>query len=86
MGTPTWLARFAVAASVLGAAGLAIDLAPAEAAAQSMGARPWLGIAMDVDAQSAGVRVGHVVRGSPADKAGIREGDRVLRVSGTTVA
>jgi len=86
MGTPTWLARFALSASVFGAAALGTLVAPPEATAQAMGARPWLGIAMDVDPQSAGVRVGHVVRGSPADKAGIREGDRVLRVSGTTVA
>jgi thiol-disulfide isomerase/thioredoxin len=84
MGTPTWLARFALSASVLGASALGTFVAPAEA--QAMGARPWLGIAMDVDGQNAGVRVGHVVRGSPADKVGIREGDRVLRVSGTTVA
>jgi thiol-disulfide isomerase/thioredoxin len=41
---------------------------------------------MDTDGQGPGVRVGHVVRGSPADKAGIREGDRILRVGGATVA
>jgi thiol-disulfide isomerase/thioredoxin len=29
--------------------------------------------------------VGHVVRGSPADKAGIREGDRIVRLAGTGV-
>jgi thiol-disulfide isomerase/thioredoxin len=38
------------------------------------------------DTQSAGVRVGHVIRGSPADKAGLREGDRVLRLGSTTVS
>jgi thiol-disulfide isomerase/thioredoxin len=32
------------------------------------------------------VRVGHVVRGSPADKAGLREGDRVVRVAGAAVS
>jgi thiol-disulfide isomerase/thioredoxin len=41
---------------------------------------------MDSDAQGPGVRVGHVVRGSPAEKAGIREGDRILRVAGAAVA
>jgi thiol-disulfide isomerase/thioredoxin len=35
---------------------------------------------------SPGVHVGHVVRGSPADKAGIHENDRVLKVEGTAVA
>jgi thiol-disulfide isomerase/thioredoxin len=39
---------------------------------------------MDRDAQ--GVRVGHVIRGSPADVAGIREGDHVVRVGGKVVA
>jgi thiol-disulfide isomerase/thioredoxin len=33
-----------------------------------------------------GVRVGHVVRGSPADKIGIHENDRVLKVDGVAVA
>jgi thiol-disulfide isomerase/thioredoxin len=51
-----------------------------------MDARPWLGVQMDSDAQGPGVRVGHVVRGSPAEKAGIREGDRILRVAGAPVA
>jgi thiol-disulfide isomerase/thioredoxin len=41
---------------------------------------------MDTEAQSPGVRLGHVVRGSPAEKAGLREGDRVLRVGGISVA
>ncbi|HEY6463298.1 MAG TPA: redoxin domain-containing protein [Polyangiaceae bacterium] len=62
-------------------------LSPLAASAQTLDARPWLGIMMDrTDGQAPGVRVGHVVRGSPADKAGIREGDRVLRVGTTAVA
>jgi len=64
--------RVAIFASVLGAAGLTALVLPADAMAQSPGSRAWLGIAMDVDAQMTGVRVGHVVRGSPADKAGCR--------------
>jgi thiol-disulfide isomerase/thioredoxin len=67
------------------AAGLTA-LVATDAAAQSPGARPWLGVAMEPDPQAAGVRLGHVVRGSPADKAGLQEGDHVLRVSGTPVA
>jgi thiol-disulfide isomerase/thioredoxin len=55
------------------------------------GARPWLGVAMDTDAQgpaatAPGVRVTHVVRRSPADAAGIRQGDRIVRVAGTAVS
>lgn len=55
-----------------------------EARAQSAGARPWLGVALEVDAH--GVRVGHVTRGSPAEAAGVREGDRLVRVAGVTVS
>ena len=59
-------------------------------------ARPWLGVAMDRDGATGaaqpsgtvtgGVHVTHVIRGSPAEKAGLREGDRLLRVAGTPVA
>lgn len=52
--------------------------------ASAEGARPWLGIAMDMDAQ--GVRVGHVVRGSPAGIAGVHEGDHIRRVGGAVIA
>ncbi|HXX65791.1 MAG TPA: redoxin domain-containing protein [Polyangiaceae bacterium] len=61
--------------------------------------RPWLGVAMDAEpraaspgspqsgpARSGGVRVAHVVRGSPADRAGVREGDRLVRVDNLPVA
>jgi thiol-disulfide isomerase/thioredoxin len=41
---------------------------------------------MDADASGSGVRVGHVIRRSPADAAGIREGDRILRIGQTSVA
>ena len=37
-------------------------------------------------AAPAGVHVSHVVRGSPADKVGIHENDRVLKVDGNAVA
>jgi thiol-disulfide isomerase/thioredoxin len=40
---------------------------------------------MDREGTGPGVHVGHVVRGSPADKAGIHENDRLLRVGGTSV-
>lgn len=61
-------------------------LVPADASAQGDTAHPWLGVAMDSDASAPGVRVGHVVRGSPADKAGVREGDRILRIAGAAVS
>jgi thiol-disulfide isomerase/thioredoxin len=58
---------------------------PTDAKAQ-VASRPWLGIAMDSDEPGQGVRVGHVIRNSPADKAGLREGDRILRVASANVA
>jgi len=61
-------------------------LLPGDARAQGLDARPWLGVAMDKDTSAPGVSVGHVIRGSPADKAGVREGDRIVRIAGTTVA
>ena len=79
------LGRVGLVALVAGGACSTV-LLPADASAQAAAARPWLGIAMEPDPQVTGVRIGHVVRGSPADKAGLREGDHVLRVAGTTVA
>jgi thiol-disulfide isomerase/thioredoxin len=51
------------------------------ASAEAPLGRPWLGIAMESELASGGVRVTHVTRGSPAERAGIREGDRVVRVA-----
>jgi thiol-disulfide isomerase/thioredoxin len=67
------------------ALGLGCAAISTDAHAQSVGARPWLGVAMDPDVRGPGVRVGHVVRGSPADKAGLREGDRMLSVAGAAI-
>jgi thiol-disulfide isomerase/thioredoxin len=78
-----------VVAAVVGAGLCSVALVPSDASAQAVEARPWLGVQMDADSQGEqrgqGVRVGHVIRGSPAEKAGIREGDRLVRLSGTTV-
>jgi thiol-disulfide isomerase/thioredoxin len=78
----------ALAAVLVGLSVAALTvLHPTDAAGQSADGRPWLGIAMDSsDTQAAGVRIGHVIRGSPAEKAGLREGDRVLRIGSTTVS
>jgi thiol-disulfide isomerase/thioredoxin len=40
--------------------------------------RGWLGVALESAAD--GVHAAHVVRGSPADKAGVQPGDRIVRV------
>jgi thiol-disulfide isomerase/thioredoxin len=75
-----------VALALAGASALPIFL-PADAVAQPEG-RPWLGVAMDGEdaGQGMGVRVGHVIRSSPAEKAGLREGDRIVSVAATRVA
>lgn len=44
--------------------------------------RGMIGVVFDTESGRDGVRVIEVRRGSPADEAGVREGDRVLRVNG----
>lgn len=46
----------------------------------------WLGIAMSTTSVEGGVKVEHVIRTSPAEKAGVKENDKITRVDGTTVA
>ena len=43
---------------------------------------PWIGVTMDKGGDI-GVTVEHVVRGSPADKGGVRAGDRIVAIGGT---
>jgi len=53
--------------------------------AAQMSSRPWLGVAMDAPSPGAGARIGHVVRGSPAYIAGLREGDRITSIAGAAI-
>jgi peroxiredoxin len=53
---------------------------------------PWLGVMMNKEpvtgvsaAAPMGVHVGHVVRGSPAERGGVMDGDRIVRVDGVRV-
>jgi thiol-disulfide isomerase/thioredoxin len=91
MGVRRWFLRV-VRAALLPMALPAVAAASAsafvssDAAAQTQDRRPWLGIAMEPDPSAPGVRVAHVFRGSPADKAGFREGDRIVRVAELAVA
>jgi thiol-disulfide isomerase/thioredoxin len=77
-----WLAPFA-ALAVLPTA-LTTTLATDALGDQGSSARPWLGVTMAPGTD--GVQVKHVVRGSPADKAGIHEGDKIIKVDGSLVA
>jgi thiol-disulfide isomerase/thioredoxin len=45
----------------------------------------WLGVAMEKGVGTGGVRVRHVVRGSPADRGGIKDGDLIRSVDGAKV-
>jgi peroxiredoxin len=56
-----------------------------DAAAQSMRRPPWLGVQMD-SGPGQGVLISHTTGGSPADKAGVHDGDRILKVDGAAVA
>ena len=87
------MARIPRASIVLLAVGL-LALAPASVsaadpgsgAARVLGGRAWLGIAMERAADAAGVRVKHVLRGSPAEKAGLKDGDLIRAIDGEKVA
>jgi membrane-associated protease RseP (regulator of RpoE activity) len=56
----------------------------------TVGRRGRLGVAVDLSADPArdsiGARVGGVTPGGPADKAGVQEGDIVIRMNGTRLA
>lgn len=56
-----------------------------DAAAQKLSAPGWLGIAMEKSKGPPGVLVTHVIKGSPAMKTGLLEGDRIVRVDGAPV-
>jgi thiol-disulfide isomerase/thioredoxin len=71
------------AAMIVGVGGDALG-DPSDPLVQQIAALPWLGVTMDGGADI-GVTVQHVVRGSPADKAGIKAGDRIVSVDGGAV-
>lgn len=76
---------YLVAAAVVSvAATSAAADAPAHPAPPVFAAPPWLGVQMD-NGGDTGVRVEHVVRGSPADKGGIKDGDRIVGIDGHRV-
>jgi len=82
MGRKTnWAVRAAFALMAAGA----LMLPESEGRAQSAPARPWLGVVLDGDGPGACARVGHVTRGSPADRAGMREGDCIIRVEAARI-
>ena len=73
-------------AVLLAALAGAVALAPAEreAAAQSRSRRAWLGVELD-KAPGGGVLAKHVIKASPAAKAGMSDGDVVVEADGVGV-
>jgi thiol-disulfide isomerase/thioredoxin len=59
-------------------------LSPRDASAQEASRRAWLGVALE-KAPSGGVVAKHVVRTSPAAKAGLVDGDTILAADGTAL-
>lgn len=66
-----------------------IPAQPAPAAARpaspARGGRPYVGAAPDYSAADGGVLVGAVSNGSPAEKAGIKQGDLIIRFGGVRI-
>jgi thiol-disulfide isomerase/thioredoxin len=63
----------------------AADVALREPAAEAKSPGGWLGVAMETSKGKPGVLVTHVIRTSPAEKAGLKLGDRIVKVDGTAV-
>ncbi len=71
----------------LGVAFAALSIRDAkEASAQVQSAPGWLGIAMEKSKGPPGVVVTHVIKSSPAMKAGLLEGDRVVKIDGGAIS
>jgi peroxiredoxin len=74
---------------VLGALALGAVVLPPEAAAEvpraPLPAPGWLGVGMDAGGLD-GITVKHVIRSSPANKAGLKEGDRIVKLDGRVVS
>jgi thiol-disulfide isomerase/thioredoxin len=59
---------------------------PGGGEARSLASHAWLGIAMEKGGATPGVHVKHVLRGSPAEKAGLKEGDLIHSIDGEEVS
>jgi membrane-associated protease RseP (regulator of RpoE activity) len=62
------------------------ELPATHAAANGLKSPGWLGVAMEKPKSLAGVIVTRVIRGSPAERKGVRLNDRIVKVDGKLVA
>ena len=62
-----------------------VRVAPPERSRTVRGSGPWLGVGFDGRTPGDGVRLGHIVPGSAAERAGLRDGDVVVRVGDAPV-
>lgn len=69
----------------IGAAAIVLSTASTGIAEQGA-PQGWMGVTMGTSPGVAGVKVQHVVHGSPAESAGVQAGDVLLLVDGRTVA
>lgn len=79
-----YLLGTAVTLATATSAGADVPPPPAAPPPPAFSGPPWLGVQMD-NGGDTGVRVEHVVRGSPADKGGIKDGDRIVGIDGNRV-
>ena len=77
----TFLVGLLASALCITAASNAAADPPAAPVAPMLANPPWLGVGMDAGGDI-GVTVQHVVRGSPADKGGVKTGDRIVGIDG----
>lgn len=83
--SPTKTAAFVLLALVALAGTLVVDVAVRDSIAEAKPAGGWLGVAMETSKGKPGVLVTHVIRTSPAEKAGLKSGDRIVKVDGAAV-
>src|SRR5215207_2865687 len=76
-----FLALLAIGAASAGGAAAGF---PVVANAAEPSGPPWLGIAIDTGGD-VGVRIEQVMRGSPAERGGLRVGDRIVDLDGARV-
>jgi peroxiredoxin len=81
---PSLLRSIALAAALLTTT-VAAHADPGGSSIAPLAAPPWMGVSMDGGGPN-GVAVEHVVRNSPADKGGFKQGDKIVSVDGAKVS